>query len=69
MRSRPRSPASSRLAQAVERQRLPYDIGMSFGYAVSRPDARLQLNIAIEEADKAMYVEKNEKKQRPDAQD
>ena len=55
---------NSRLAQAVERQRLPYDIGMSFGYAVSRPDARLQLKTAIEEADKAMYVEKNEKKQR-----
>ena len=52
-----------RLGQAVERQRLPYDIGMSFGYSVSTPGARLELNNAIEEADRAMYVEKNRKKQ------
>ena len=51
------------LEQAVRRQRLPYDIGMSFGYSVSTPDARLELNNAIEEADRAMYVEKNRKKQ------
>ena len=53
-----------RLEQAVKLQRLPYDIGMSFGYAVSTPDAALELNEVIEAADRAMYVEKNRKKGR-----
>ena len=53
---------NERLKAAVDKQKLPYALGMSLGFAISTPQKPLTLDDAIEEADKEMYVEKNRKK-------
>ncbi|MCR5329952.1 MAG: GGDEF domain-containing protein [Lachnospiraceae bacterium] len=53
---------NERLKAAVCKQKLPYALGMSLGFAISTPQNPLTLDAAIEEADREMYVEKNRKK-------
>ncbi len=51
------------LKAAVHRQKLPYDLSMSMGFAISAKDTSLAFEDVIAAADNAMYAEKNKKKE------
>ena len=53
-----------RLEAGAEKQRLPYPVGVSVGYAVSDPGSSERLESIIAQADQRMYEDKKERAMR-----
>ena len=58
---------NSQLKACTEKQKLPYQVGVSIGYAVSDPDKPERLESVIARADQQMYADKKERAMRRSA--